>query len=83
MSEKDQFYFQGKYFDNSEDMFEYAKEWLKISLDQETAERQLNSLKKDIIMNIFLRGIEFNNREFNAYIERIFQFSMKELPIKE
>ena len=78
-SNKDQYYFQGKYFDDSDQMFEYAKNWQNQNLDQETAERQLKALSKDIIMNVFLRGIKFKNNEFNAYLERIFQFAMNEL----
>jgi ADP-glucose pyrophosphorylase len=80
MSQKDQFYFQGKYFDNSEDMFAYSTEWLKLSLDEETADRQMNILNKYIIMNIFLRGIKFNNHEFNEYLDRIFEFAINEFP---
>lgn len=76
---KDQFYFQGKYFDNEEDFWLWTKEWSFLTLDQETAERQLNMLKKDIIMNIGLRGKKFKNDEFREYVEKIFQFSMNEL----
>ncbi len=78
-SQKDQFYFEGKYFSNQEDMFEYVKEWQKMPIDQETADRILDRLKKDIRMNVFLRGNGFDNAGFSNYVERIFLCSMNEL----
>lgn len=71
------FYFQGKWFDSSEEMFEYAREWRSFPLEQECAERIVDTLKKDIIMNVFLMGAKFNNNEFSNYVENIFQYSMK------
>lgn len=76
-----EFYFQGKSFDNEEDFWAWTKEWKTLPLDQETADRQLNMLKKDIIMNVFLRGIEFNNDEFSSYLEKIFEFSINKLQV--
>lgn len=77
---KDQFYFQGKYFDNEAEFLKYAHDWLKFPLDQKTADRQINTLKKEIIMNIFLNGIKFNNEEFQQYINKIFEFAVNQLP---
>lgn len=78
--EKDQFYFEGRFFDNEQEFWNYTKKWGILSLDQETADRHLNIIKKDIIMNIFLRGIEFTNQEFVSYINKIFEFSINNLP---
>jgi len=77
--EKNTFYFQGKYFDNEEDFWNYSKEWRFLPLDQETADRNLNTLKKEIIMNIFLRGIEMDNMQFSALLNRIFEFVINDL----
>ena len=80
---KNQFYFQGKMFDDSEEMFKYSEDWKTIPLDQETAERILDRLKKEILMNVFLIGKPMNNLDFSAYVERIFEFSMKNLTASE
>lgn len=77
--EKNTFYFQGKYFDNEEDFWNYSKKWRFLPLDQETADRNLNTLKKEIIMNIFLRGIEMDNMQFSALLNRIFEFVINDL----
>jgi len=79
MEEKGQFYFQGSWFDSSEEMFEYVDKWQHFPLDQETAERILDRLKKDIVMNVFMTGQPFTNAKFSEYVERIFEFSMIEL----
>jgi hypothetical protein len=78
-NKKDQFYFEGKYFDNEEEFWKWTKEWQFLPLDQETADRQINTLKKDIIMNIFLRGVEMSNVEFRTFLNRVFEFAMKDL----
>lgn len=77
--ENNQFYFEGKYFDKEDDFWAYTKEWQTFPLDQETAERKLNTLKKEIFMNMLSRGLQFNNIEFNAYVNKIFEFAMNEL----
>jgi hypothetical protein len=83
MTEKNQFYSEGKYFDKEEDFWAYVKEWPTFTLDQETAERHLDTLKKEILTNIFLSGIKFNNIEFREYVNQIFEFAIKELHLKE
>ena len=77
--EKQNFYFQGKYFETSEEMFEYANKWSDFPLDEEMAEKILNGLTKDIVMNVFLHGQPFSNDEFIKYVQRIFEFSMRTL----
>lgn len=76
---KDQYSFQEKLFDSSEDMFKYVNEWGSLPLDRQTAERFLNAVKKDILMNVFLTGKPMNNAEFSKYCEKLFEFSMKNL----
>ena len=76
---KNQFYFQGKWFDDSEAMFKYAEEWKSFPLDEETAKRIVDRLKNEIVMNVFLIGKPMSNIEFSAYVEKIFEFSMKNL----
>ena len=73
---KDNFYSQGKYFDNQEEFWKYVNEWGSIELNQETAYRQLDNLKKEIVMNIFLREIIFTNQEFVEYLSNIFNYAM-------
>ena len=43
---KDKFYFEGKYFDTGGEFVKYFNEWKDFSLDIETADRNLNKLKK-------------------------------------
>lgn len=76
---KDQFYFQGKNFDDFDEMINYAEDWKALPLDQETAERILDRLKKEIVTNVFLIGKPMNNLEFSAYVEMIFEFSIRNL----
>ncbi|HEX4374900.1 MAG TPA: hypothetical protein VHZ50_16465 [Puia sp.] len=76
---KDDYYFRGKYFDKFEDMLKYSTEWKNFNLNPETAEGILDRLKKDIVLNIFLRGSSFTNAEFSDYVEGLFIFAMLEL----
>ncbi len=80
--EKDQFYFQGTYFDTSEQMFKYIESWRKFPLDQETADDILKHLKNDISMIVFLNGHKFTNEEFSFFVIEIFEFSMKRLALR-
>jgi len=73
------FYFQGKYFDTDEEMFDYAIKWNYEQLTEETADRIAYILSQDIIRNVFARGNGFDNSGFTSYIDRIFEFSMKTL----
>lgn len=79
---KDKYYYQGKYFDSFDESFKYANEWQALPLDQETANRNLNTFKKEMIMNIFLMGVKMTNSEFNEFLERVFQFALHDLGLK-
>lgn len=83
MKEKGSFFCQGKFFDTFEQMIEYEREWLQYTLDENTAKEKLNVLCKDICLNIFARGVEFTNREFLEYVQKIFEFSIEQLNLKE
>lgn len=61
---KDQFYFQGKRFDSYEEFIDYASKWSDLPLDEESANRTLESAKKIIIANINLYEIKLTNGEF-------------------
>lgn len=82
MKEDSEFYFSGKTFNDQEEFFKWVEEWGLKELDQESAERQLDVLKKDIIMNIFLRGKKFTNNEFRQYVNRIFEIAIIEMDKK-
>lgn len=71
------YYFQGLWFDTLEEMVEYVKEWNNLPLDQQTAERVGDRIKKDIVMNVFLNGPRFKNYEFSLYMEKVFLYSHK------
>ena len=76
----DNFFFEGQWFSSAEKMFEFAFKWNDLALDQQTAKSILDKLTKDIILNIFLRGVKFSNREFSNYIKKLFEFSIRNLP---
>lgn len=70
--DKNQFYFQGKFFDNDKEMFEYAAKWPNQKLDKETAERLLSTFCKDCVMNIFLLGREMTNGDMKELLDDAF-----------
>jgi len=75
--EKDVFYFKGMCFDNAHDMFEYAKNWGKKSLTQETAIEIFKNIEKKILIYIGLIGIEFTNSQFSQYVDNLFVYAME------
>ena len=68
MKNEDQFYFQGKTFSKEQDFWAYVKEWGDLSLNEETASNQLDIFKKEVMLNLFLRGIKFKNWEFRKFL---------------
>jgi len=76
---ENEFYFKGKFFKTFEEMCDHIKVWSKEPLDQLTAEKIMDTLKKDVVMNIFLRGLEFTNGEFCQYVENVFFAAIKAL----
>ncbi len=62
---KDQFFFQGKYFDNEEDFWKYVLHWETLQLDAETLEILLHKFKIEIEMNIFSLNRKVTNRNMN------------------
>lgn len=76
---KAKYFYQGKFFDSEEDFLKWEKEWKSLNLDEETAERQLFLLIRDILFNLKIRGLQMTNGEFNSYLNRIFEFSMADL----
>jgi hypothetical protein len=84
MSEnKDNFCFQGMFFETFEEMVKYEKEWRNSLLLQETAERLLKYLMNDILVNLMIRDfLGYSNKEFVEYVDKIFEFSIKSLKDK-
>ncbi|CAB4133807.1 hypothetical protein UFOVP264_27 [uncultured Caudovirales phage] len=78
-TEGKKFYFQGKWFDSSEEMFSYAVEWNSFLLNRETAERILDKFKKDLLINIFMAMPSFTNREFSNKVEEVLLFAIQKL----
>ena len=74
MTNKDQFYYQGKYFEKQEDFWAYVKEWQTLALDQETAERLTETFKRDIVMNTLLTTETITNIEFSNLLGDTFTF---------
>lgn len=76
-NEKNQFYFEGKTFVKKEEFWNYVKEWGNLPLDETTASNQLDILKKEVMMNIFLRGIKFKNWEFRKFLGEMLMVFVK------
>lgn len=75
----DQFYFQGKYFDNQNEFWKYVREWNEMQTNQETIDRLMNKLKKDIQLNIGFYDIKITNSQLNVIIEHGFVMMMKKI----
>lgn len=73
------FHFKGKSFDTFDELLECYKQWSKLDLNEKTAAETLDSLNKEICLNIFARGVKFSNGEFVKLVEKIFEFFIKEL----
>jgi hypothetical protein len=76
---KNQFYFQGKYFDTPEEMFDYSHKWNDLPLEQESAERMLAQVNREIVMNTFLLECVFTNGEFREFTNNLFDFAIKQI----
>jgi len=76
MRERNEYYFKGKRFATINALIEYAAEWGQLPLDEETADNELDRIKRDIVMNIFLLGREFNNYDFNTICNDIFYYAI-------
>jgi len=73
MNEENKFYFQGKYFENQEDFWEYVNKWPKEKLDLDTAKRLFMGLQKDVCMNLLLfEEHNFTNAEFSKMMHETF-----------
>ncbi len=79
VDQKQKYFVHGKYFDDPDEMFKYCDAWGSFNLDQQNAERILDGLKKEILMNVLFDGKEFSNSEFSQYVEEVFIYSMKRL----
>ncbi len=75
----DKFYFQGKFFDNEDEFWEYVNQWPHLMSDSETIDRLMNSLKKQVQMNIGMYNIQIPNGQMNIIIEQAFLMMMKEI----
>ena len=77
---KDQFYFQGKYFDNENEFWAYVKEWPNLNLDPVTMYRLFDTFKEDCVINFFLMSEKsIKNGEMNKILEETFMFFMKKI----
>jgi hypothetical protein len=80
IDKRNQFYFEGKYFDTFEEMIKHCVNWADLELDIKTAETHLNHLQREIVLNIFMRGIKFKNAQFKQYLQEIFEFAIEKMP---
>ena len=63
-----EFYYKGKFFENIEELFTFAKEWPFLIADQETFESMWKDIGNEISKNIFLHGIEISNGALNEIL---------------
>lgn len=63
------FFFKGKYFENEQELLEYAKEWPFLKTNQETFIREWEKLGQDILMNINVTEIDLSNGSLNEILQ--------------
>ena len=77
---KEQFCYQGKYFDNEKDFWKYVEEWPKKMITLEDAGRLMDHLKNDMMLNLFnMMGMEgMTNGDLRRILEgMLFEFYEK------
>lgn len=79
MNEDNKFYYQGQSFDSEDEFWAYVKRWPNLPLDEQTANRILETLKKEIKLNLFIKDIKFSNSQFSNYIEKVFTYAIRKL----
>lgn len=80
---ENKFFFEGKYYSTEKDFSDAVREWHSNPLDAETAERKLDHIKNDILMNVYMnisfsKG-EVTNLDYQEYLSDVFVFSMVRL----
>lgn len=75
----DNFYFQGKYFKTQEEFWTYVNEWPYLKTDEETINRLMDNLKKDIILNFKMYEMKLTNGKMNLMIQEVFLLMIKSL----
>lgn len=79
MTDENKFYFDGKSFDNFEELQAFIGKWFQMPLEEETAARKIDQFKKQLILNVFTTGVSITNEQFTRFVKNIFDFSIQEL----
>lgn len=72
--EKNSFFYQGKFFDNEQEFWDYVKDFSTRQTTAEDFESLFDMLKKDIWMNLSLRETKITNSELRDVLEETFLF---------
>lgn len=77
--DKENFHFQGKWFETFDEMIEYSNEWGNYRLDMFTATDLFSKMMKSLLLNVFLTSKPFTNKQFNNYLDKLFENAIFEL----
>lgn len=80
---KGDFFFKGRYFDTFDELLEYEQVWRKTQATQESTERELSTLKNDMLCNLIIRDVPLTNAELIAIIEKVFLLFCEEVMKKD
>lgn len=80
---KNQFCYQGKFFDSSGELLKYSREWLLLETDETNFKRIWNECGKGIWMNLCLREMNLTNGDINAVLEKNFLRILRDFFIEQ
>lgn len=72
-------YYKGKYFDSSEEMFEYAQKWNNAICTEASVEQIFKELSLNVVINIMIWNPNFTNNEMVALSEHLFWEAMRQM----
>lgn len=69
---KDKFYYQGKFFENENEFWDYVKYFNSRQTTVEDFNALFDLMKQDIWMNLAMRKTKINNAELRSILEDVF-----------
>jgi hypothetical protein len=76
---RENFHFEGKYFETEDEFRNYASKWGAMELNQETVERKIEMLKKTILLHIFMCNRKITNSQFDKIITDTLFFVLRKI----
>lgn len=83
MSEKNKFFYQGKFFDTEEEFFSYVKEFNERQTTCEDFESLFDTVKKDVWTNLSLYEAKISNKEMCSILQEVFFLILKRFLVEK